>query len=184
MDWNVCPLASTLKCMSSGPKPTTFTSGDPCVLKGSCLNFIYSWSWKYQHGPPCALYFGCISSAWTTGLHPFQNENQNWYSAVFHPWSNMGTPWKIFKSSCPDLPSSEWLVNPKFAQQYVRNVGHHIQTTLGLFFLSCWGEFRWDSWKIRVFLIECLFQIILVLLAGPTRAVNTRKHVVTCQRPY
>lgn len=128
--------------------------------------------------PICpVLCFGFISPAWATGLHPFQDENQDCYSAVFHPCSNTGVPWKFFKSSCPDLPSGEGLVNPKFAQQYVRNVGHHIQTTLWLFFLGCWSEFRWDSWKIRISLIECLFEIILVLSAAGFRSQESCQHL-------
>lgn len=128
--------------------------------------------------------FGCISPAWTTGLDPFWDKNQDWYSFVFHQGSNRGASERSSKAEVVVLPSGERLVNPQFAQQYVRNAGHHIQTALWLFFLSCWGEFRRDPWKIKALPLGCLFEIKLVLLAAGFRAQEDCqlpcKHFATC----
>lgn len=155
--YTLCPTGKWviwIKMCVPDSKSTTITSGGSRALKGPCLWVPYILGVGKSNMPHSVL---CVlgTSALPEPLDciPFRMKTKTdilWCSTHALTWAPL---LKISESSCLDLPSSEWLVNPKFAQQYVRNVGHHIQTTLWLFFLSCWGKFRWDPWKIRVFLM-------------------------------
>ena len=126
--------------------------GTVCITKRM---FAYEPYLLSESEPPhLALYysvcFGYISPAWTIGLWPFWGQNS---SLVLLCSIQNRTQRPPSVGSCaahaPILPSREGLVDPQFAKQHIRNIGHDIQPALWLFFLNSWGEFRRVSWKNR-----------------------------------
>ena len=127
-----------------------FLKGIVCIRKRM---FTYEPYLLSELEPPhLALYysfcFGCIRPAWTIGLWPFWGPDS---SLVLLCPIQSQTQWPPSVCSCaahaPILPSREGLVDPQFAQQHIRNIGHDIQPALWLFFLNSRGEFRRVSWK-------------------------------------
>lgn len=140
-DWNHFPWPNA-------PSPLLWASGTLTPTYEPHLLF----EWKPPH---LALYysfcFQCISPGCTIRFFILLGSKIKPGAPVSYQESNTGPHALPKVGSCathaPILPSRERLVDPKFAKQHIRNIGHDIQTTLGLFFLNSWGEYRRGPWK-------------------------------------
>lgn len=175
LDWTMCPVAQ------SSPLLRLWWLFSP--QRFLPVNPIYSWHWKHQPGP--CLYFVWMNQPCPDHLYPFWDKDQDWYSFVLRPGSNLGAPWKVFKSWGSDF-TFQWVtcepsVYAAICQKCWASHPDHSLTLLP----RMQGRVQKRLLENKSASLEdACWKLYWPLVSGPRKTVNTCKHFVTCQRPY